>query len=126
MGSGWGSPLKISQQANRLTVEYELFSAYDLQPPLSIAFALDGSMTQNTLMIGHASSEQRSTVAWNGGTLTITTLIPGPKDARGQPVTAQIRQALTLATPTTLVVEATRVGVLGGATSTTRTTYNKR
>src|SRR5262245_21655228 len=29
MGSGWGSPLKISQRGDSLIVEYTVFSSYD-------------------------------------------------------------------------------------------------
>lgn len=43
MGSGWGSPLTFTQRADSLIVEYVLFTAYDLQPPIRFAFALDGS-----------------------------------------------------------------------------------
>lgn len=126
MGSGWGSPLTISQQANQLTVGYQVFSAHDLQSPLRVSFALDGSESRNTVMIGHANSEQRSTAAWNGNTLVITTRMPGPNDARGLPILVQLRQALTLESRSTLIVEATRVGLLGAATSTNRVVYTKR
>ena len=56
MGSGWGSPLKVAQQPNRLTVEYDVFSAYDLQPPMRLVYALDDTPSVNTVMIGHATS----------------------------------------------------------------------
>ena len=38
MGSGWGSPLTITQEPARLTIEYPWFSAYDLQPPIRLVF----------------------------------------------------------------------------------------
>jgi hypothetical protein len=125
MGSGWGSPLTIAQQASRLTVEYPVFSAYDLQPPLQLAFALDGSASSNALMIGHATVDLRSTTAWVEGALVISTTYPGPKGPDGRVIPAQISQSLRLASPTTLVIEATRAGILGAATTTTRTTYTK-
>ena len=37
MGSGWGSPLTITQDARQLIVEQALFSRYDLQPPVKSA-----------------------------------------------------------------------------------------
>ena len=36
MGSGWGSTITIAQDATRLSVEYAIFSRYDLQPPLTL------------------------------------------------------------------------------------------
>src|SRR5262245_8136909 len=54
MGSGWGgSPLTIKQASNSLAIEYSQFSTYDLQPPLRFVYALDGSDSVNSLMIGH-------------------------------------------------------------------------
>lgn len=126
MGSGWGSPLTITQQTNRLTVEYQVFSAYDLQPPLQFGFALDGSASTNALMMGHATSDLRSTTAWSDGALVVSTTLPGPKGPDGRVIPVHVRQQLTLTSPATLVIETTRVGILGAATTTTRTTYAKR
>ena len=126
MGSGWGSPLTVTHEPGRLAVEYTFFSAYDLQPRLRFTYALDGSESRNSVMIGHASVEQRSRVAWAGDTLVITTRVPGPAGADGRAVTAEVRQALTLESPHVLRIETTRVGVLGGATNTTQATYTKR
>lgn len=128
MGSGWGSPITIAQQPDRLTVEYAYFSTYDLQPRLRFVYALDGSESRNSVMIGHAESEQRSRVAWDGSTLVITTMHPVPSAAAtwGRTAVAEVRQALTLQSPTSLVVETTRMGILGGPTTTTRAVYTKR
>jgi len=126
MGSGWGSPLTITQRSNQLIVEYAFFSAYDLQPRLRFTYALDGSESRNTVMIGHAPSVQRATVAWAGSTLVITTMHPVPASGDGTTAQAQVRQALTLEPPNALIVETTRVGILGGPTATTRTVYTKR
>jgi len=126
MGSGWGSPLTITHGADRLVVEYTFFSSYDLQPRLRFTYLLDGSESRNAVMIGHATSEQRSKVSWERSTLVITTTYPAPIGADGRPVVAEVRQALTLESPTLLVVETTRVGILGGATTTITTTYSKR
>jgi hypothetical protein len=43
----------------------------------------------------------------------------------GKPLTVDVKRRLTLESPTSLVVEVTRDGVLGGKPSTTRTTYRK-
>src|SRR6185503_16050349 len=41
MGSGWGATITIAQETNRLSVEYTIFSRYDLQPPLKFTYPLD-------------------------------------------------------------------------------------
>jgi hypothetical protein len=59
MGSGWGSPITIAQDATRLTVEYTVFSRYDLQPPLTFTYPLDGSEGRNTVMMGRGEQMNR-------------------------------------------------------------------
>jgi hypothetical protein len=125
MGSGWGSPLTITQAGGRLTVQYPFFTAYDLQPPLRYVFALDGSESVNVVMIGHASSEQRSRVTWEGQALVITTRYPAPDPGAAPRAPVEVRQSLTLAAPDTLVVETTRLGFAGGAATTTKTVYRR-
>jgi hypothetical protein len=114
MGSGWGSPLTIRQDGNGLTIEYVHFGTYDLQPKLKLTFALDGSETRNTVMIGHAETVLRSRVEWRDGTLVITTSYPGPNGA------SDVRQVLILESPTSLVIETTRP-----TQAVMRTTYRK-
>ena len=126
MGSGWGAALTLTQRADSLIVEYDFFSAYDLQPRVRLAYALDGSESRNGVMIGHAESAQRARVSWQGNTLVITTTYPAPKAADGRPAVGEVRHALTLDSPGSLVVDVTRVGVLGGATMTTRTVYTRK
>ena len=118
MGSGWGSPLTLRGSANRLVVEYAFFGTYDLQPRLSFTFALDGSESRNAVMIGHTESVLRSRTAWRGDTLVITTQYTAPTGA----TEAIVHQALSLASPTSLVVETTR----GTGSAPIRTTYSKR
>src|SRR5262245_55208650 len=48
MGSGWGATITIAQDTKRLSVEYAVFSRYDLQPPLTFTYPLDGSEGKNT------------------------------------------------------------------------------
>ena len=117
MGSGWGSPLTLRQAANRLVVEYAYFGTYDLQPRLSFTFTLDGSESRNAVMIGHTESVSRSRAAWRGDTLVITTQYSAPAGA----TEAVVRQALSLTSPTLLVIEATR-----GSSAPSRSVYVKR
>lgn len=126
MGSGWGTTLTLAQQASRLLVQYEYFSTYDLQPPLSYIFALDGSASRNSIMIGHAATEEWSRAAWRGDTLVISTTMPAPGSSDGSPRTAAMRQALHLESASTLVIETTRVGMNGAPTRTSRSVYRRQ
>ena len=125
-GSGWGSPLTIAQRDNKLVVEYQVFSNYDLQPPLQLTFAVDGSASINTVMVGHTALTLRSTASWKDDALVITTRFPGPSARGTPPGDVTTRQTLRLDAPATLVIETTRNGVLGAADVTTRTTYTRK
>jgi arylsulfatase len=125
MGSGWGSTMMIAQDATRLSVEYQVFSRYDLQPPLKFTYPLDGSEGRNTVMMGRGEQVESSRAQWNGQTLVITTRFQVTDAAAGKPFAAELTRKLWLESPTTLVVEVTRAGVLGGAASTTRSVYRK-
>jgi hypothetical protein len=124
MGSGWGTPLTITQRRDSLVVEYVFFSSYDLQPPVRLAYALDGSESPNTIILGHASAIQRARLAWMDTSLVITTRHPVPREVAAASA-VEVRHTLTMASPTSLVVETTRPGV-NGALQTVRTTYTKR
>lgn len=106
-------------------VEYAFFARGDMQPPLKFVYALDGAETKNSVMMGRGIQAQTSKTAWDGDKLVITTLHSFENPANGQPMTSEVKQTLSLESPTSLVVETTRSGVLGGAPSTTRTTYRK-
>ena len=125
MGSGWGSPLTIAQDAQRLRVEYAYFSRYDLQPPLTFTYPLDGSEGRNAVMMGRGEQLESSRAAWNGSALIITTTFQIADRAAGKPFTVELTRKLWLESPTTMVVEVTRAGVLGGPSSTTRSIYRK-
>ena len=125
MGSGWGSPLTITQDARQLVVEQTLFSRYDLQPPLRFVYALDGSETRNTVMTGHTTQERRSRTEWAGQALRITTIYPALDPASVQTFTTEVTHTLSLESAATLVIEVTRSGALGGLATTTRTIYRK-
>lgn len=124
MGSGWGSTITITQQA-QLVVEYPFFGRGDMQPPLKFVYALDGSETKNSVMMGRGIEVQVSRTAWDGPALVITTTHTLTDPVSGKPLTFDVNRRLTLDSPTSLVVEVTRAGVLGGKVSTTKTIYRK-
>jgi hypothetical protein len=125
MGSGWGTTIAITQDAKAIVVESIVYSRYDLQPQPRFVYALDGSETRNTLMLGRGFQPQTSRTRWEGQRLAITTVHAFADPASGKPLTVEVTQTLSLESPTKLVVEATRAGVLGAKPSTTKTAYVK-
>jgi hypothetical protein len=125
MGSGWGSTLTLTQDAARLTVAYAFFGRGDMQPPLEFAYALDGSESKNTVMMGRGIQVESSKTAWDGEALVITTVHAFPDPATGKPGTYEVKRRLSLESPTSLVVETTRGGVAGGPPSSVRTVYRR-
>lgn len=125
MGSGWGPTITITQSAETLMVEYMFFTRGDMQPPLRFVYALDGSATTNTVMMGRGIQEQKSTTMWDGDRLIITTLHSFPDPGGDGLMTSEVKQVLSLESPVSLMIETTRSGVLGGPSSTTRTAYRK-
>lgn len=125
MGSGWGTTFTITQSASQLAVEPQVFTRYDLQPQPRFLYSLDGSETRNMVMMGRGFQPQASHARWEGQSLTITTVHSFADPVSGQARTVDVTQKLTLESPSTLVVEATRSAALGGRSSTTRTVYNK-
>ncbi|MGH7470769.1 MAG: hypothetical protein ACRENP_22705 [Longimicrobiales bacterium] len=125
MGSGWGSTITITQDGSRLVVEYAFFGRGDMQPALKFVYALDGSETKNTVMMGRGIQAETSRASWIGEKLVITTLHSFPNPANGQPMTSEVVRTLSLESATALVVEVVRNGVLGGPSSSTRTIYTK-
>ena len=125
MGSGWGSTITIAQDAKRLSVEYSFFSRYDLQPPLRFIYPLDGSEGQNSVTLGRGQQVESSRARWDGQVLVIVTTSRVTDRGAGQPFTTEMTRKLWLESPTALVVEVTRAGVLGGPASTTRSIYRK-
>ena len=125
MGSGWGPTITIKQTADRLTVEYDFFARGDMQAPLKFSYALDGSETSNSVMMGRGIQVQNSKTAWTGKQLLITTTHPVEDPAGGKLSKMEVKRKLWLESPDTLVVETTRDGALGGLTTTSRTVYKK-
>ena len=124
MGSGWGSTITITQDGTKLTVEYAFFARGDMQPPLRFVYALDGSESRNSVMMGRGIQLQTSKTAWDGDKLVITTSHSLVDPASGKPATATVTQTLSLESPTSLVVETSR-SALGGPVTSARTVYRK-
>ena len=126
MGAGWGSPLTITQTPQQLMVEVRLFTNYDIQPQPRFVYALDGSESRNTFMPGHTSQVRVSRASWEGQTLRIVTQFPGVDPATGKPFTTEVTSTLSLRSPSELVIETARSGVLGAQATTGSTTYRKK
>lgn len=125
MGSGWGDVITLSQDTTQLTMEWAFFSRGDLQPPLRYTYALDGSPTTNDVSMGRGVQTERSRARWDGDRLVITSAYTFAHPATGAPVEGTYTRTLSLESPTSMVVEVTRAGVLGGPETTTRTVYRK-
>ena len=125
MGSGWGSTITMTQTSAALTLEWPYYTRGDLQPPLVFVYPLDGSEKTNTLMMGRGLEKQVSRTAWNGDKLVITTTQAFSDLVPGQTVMTTVVRTLSLQSPTSMLVETTRSGVLGGRPSTTQTVYKK-
>jgi hypothetical protein len=125
MGSGWGEIITLSQDASSLTLEWAFFSRGDLQPPLRYTYALDGTPTTNAVTMGRGVQEERSRATWDGGSLVINSTYTFAHPETGEPVEGTLTRTLSLESPTTMVVEVSRAGVLGGPPNTTRTVYRK-
>jgi hypothetical protein len=124
MGSLWGPALTITQDARALTVEYAFFARGDMQRPLRFNYALDGSETRNSVMMGRGIQQQLSRTAWSGDTLIITTRHPFAHPETGAQMNAEVKRALNLSADS-LIVLTTVEGVLGGPATTSRTVYRK-
>ena len=125
MGSGWGSTITITQEAMTLTVEYAFFARGDMQAPLKFTYSLSGAETRNTVMMGRGIQAETSKTQWDGSKLVITTTSSFPSPEDGKPMTSEVKRTLTLESPTSLIVETTRAGILGAAPTTARTVYKK-
>jgi len=132
MGSGWGDDITITQKDGVLTVERVFFERGDLQPPLKFRYALDGTPSTNTVMMGRGMQETTSTASWDGDTLVITSRATIPGVAGDEPIVSEVERRLTLRPPgsltgmPSLLIETTFGGVLGGPPTSTRTVYAPR
>ncbi len=122
-GSGWGDDITLRQDADSLVLEHAFFVRGDMQPPLRFAFALDGSPSTGTVMMGRGIQREVSRVRWDGDTLVVTTTYHYPDAVVGEPDSSEVVRRLTLGPQRSLVVETLRAGVMGGPSATTRTEY---
>jgi hypothetical protein len=125
MGSGWGSPLTITQSATELIVEFTSYTRYDLQPPTKFVYALNGSETRNVLMAGRGMQALPSKASWDGDRLTIVTTFTNAESPAAAPPTTELKQVLSIEAPGTLVIDTTRSPVHGGKPTTTRSRYRR-
>ena len=123
IGSGWGDVITVTQEGSRLQVEYALFVASDRQPPLRFVYDLEGRETRNSFMMGRGSQMQTARAKLVDGSLEIKTI--HELVVQGRPVQSEVRQVLSLESSGTLVVEVTRLGVLGGPPTTSRSVYRR-
>lgn len=132
LGSGWGESFTLLQDSNMLTVERVLYRPRDYQPTMKLRYALDGSESRNTFMMGRGMQVQVSTAAWESDKLVITMVHTVPDVEVGRTVRCEVTQTLSLEPPrqavgeSSLVIETRRCGVLGGLPSTTRTVYDRK
>ena len=108
-----------------MTVEYAFFTRGDMQPPLKFVYALDGSESKNTVMMGRGLQVQTSRTTWTGDSLVITSAYSFTDPQSGKPAIAEVKRTLKLESPTSLSIETVYGGVLGGPATTTRTVYRK-
>jgi hypothetical protein len=102
-----------------------------MQRPLKHRFALDGSETRNSIMMGRGMETTVSKAAWDESRLVITTLHAIPDPGGAGTTSYEVKRTLTLEgegteeSPVTLVILTERGGAFGGPPSTTRTAYRK-
>ena len=125
VGSGWGSTITLTQTTTSITVEYAFFTRGDMQPPLAFVYALDGSESKNSVMMGRGLQVQTSRTAWASDSLVITSSYSFTDPQSGKPATAEVKRTLKLESPASLIIETVYGGVLGGPATTSRTTYRK-
>ncbi|UII80628.1 sulfatase-like hydrolase/transferase [Flagellimonas sp. CMM7] len=131
LGSGWGDKISIKHVPNQLDVERVVFVPREIQQLVRYHFALDGSKSENNILMGRTGKPIVSTSSWKDDRLIITSSYPFQDSKSGKWLTSKVTQTLWLqpakGTPweSTLIVETTREGLLGGLSSTNRTVYTK-
>ncbi len=123
IGSGWGDVITVMQEGSRLQIEYALFAPGDRQPPLRFVYDLDGRETHNDFMMGRGVQMQTSRARLIGGSLEIMT--SHELVVQGRALQSEVRQVLSLESSGALVMEVTRLGVLGGPPTTSRSVYRR-
>jgi hypothetical protein len=106
-------------------VERAQFSTYDIQPPMRLTYALDGSESRNTINMGRGPQEIRSRAVYQDGALVITSSYPFPAPDGSRTETIELKQELSLDASGSLVVTTTLGALAGGSPSTAITIYKK-
>lgn len=131
LGSGWGNQISIKHSSNQLEVERVIFAPREIQQLVRYRYAMDGSKSENNVLMGRTGKPIISTSTWKENRLIIRSLYPFQDSKTGQWLSSKVNQILWLEpanrTPweSTLIVETTREGLLGGLSSTNRTVYTK-
>jgi len=86
-----------------------LYRPRDYQPTLKVHYALDGSESRNTILMGRGVQVQRTTDAWEGENLVLTMLWDVPDSDAAEAVTCEVTQTLSLQKPQPAVGEASLV-----------------
>jgi hypothetical protein len=116
-GGTWGRDITIRHDNRTVTVEWQPFTTYDLQPPLVFVYPLDGTEKINTVAMGRGVQTQRSRASMDGNALVIATVHAD---------STQVRQTLTLESATSLVIETVRSSAGNAAKLTSRTVYTRK
>ena len=131
LGSGWGDKIAINHKPNQLEVERVVFIPREIQQLVRYRYLMDGSKSENNILMGRSGKPIVSTTAWKENRLIISSDYPFQDSKSGKWLTSKVTQTLWLqpasGTPweSTLIVETTREGLHGGLSSTNRTVYTK-
>lgn len=131
LGSGWGDKISIKHLPNQLEVERVVFAPREIQQLVRYRFSMDGSKSENNILMGRTGKPIVSTSSWAANRLIIISSYPFQDSKSGQWQYSKVTQTLWLEparrTPweSTLIVETTREGLFGGLSSTNRTVYTK-
>jgi hypothetical protein len=131
LGSGWGDNISINQTPNQLEVERVVFAPREFQQLVHYRFAMDGSKSENGILMGRSGKPIVSTTTWQDNRLVISSSYPFQDSRTGKWLSSKVTQTLWLQPPSrtpwepSLIVETTREGLLGSLSSTNRTVYTK-
>jgi arylsulfatase len=131
LGSGWGEKISILHRPDYLEIERVVFIPREIQQLITYRYALDGSVTENTINMGRTEKPRVSSTKWQENKLIITTQFDYQNPKNGERHQSKLTQTIWLEEPTgapwepKLIVETWREGVLGGVSTTNRTVYSK-
>ena len=129
LGSGWADEISIIHREKELEIEQVEFIPREIQTLIKYRYALDGSASENNLMMGRSQKPHVSKTRWDGPRLVITTVMPYryPKSEKWEEF--KLIQTLWLEAPKgtpwepTLIVETKRAAGPYGKEVTNRTVY---